>query len=81
MHILYFVAWLHDQKKSHNTISTCLAGISYHHRNRELPYPTQFFIIKKLIKGAHRLSGTPDVCLLIAPNILHKLVKSLYFTV
>lgn len=80
MHMLYFVAWLHDQKKSHNTISTYLAGISYHHRIRELPDPTQFFIIKKLIKGAQRLSGTPDVRLPITPNILHELVKSLHFT-
>lgn len=81
MHILYFVAWLHDQKKSHNTISTHLAGISYHHRIRELPDPTKFFITKKPIKGAQRLSGTPDVRLPITPNILHKLVKSLHFTV
>lgn len=81
MHILYFVAWLHGQKKSHNSISTCLAGISYHHRIRELPDPTQFFIIKKLIKGAQRLSGTPDARLPITPDILHKLVKSLHFTV
>lgn len=80
MHILYFVSWLHDQKKPHNTISTYLAGNSYHHRIRELPGPTQFFIIKKFIKGAQRLSGTPDVRLPITPNILHKLVKSLHFT-
>lgn len=81
MHILYFVAWLHDQKKSLNTISTYLAGISYHNWIREIPDPTQFFIIKKLIKGEQRLSGTPDVRLPITPNILHKLVKSLHFTV
>lgn len=47
MDILYFVAWLHDQKKSHNSIRTYFAGNSYHHRTRELPGPTQFFIIKK----------------------------------
>lgn len=79
MHISYFVVtW---PKKSHNTIGTYLAGMSYYHQIRELPDPSQFFLIKKLIKGAQRLSGTPDVRLHITPNILHKLVKSLHFTV
>jgi hypothetical protein len=79
--ILYFVAWLHSQNKSHNTINTYLAGISYHHRIRNFDDPTQFFIVKKLLKGAQHVSGKPDLRLPITPNILSQLVGALRHTV
>jgi hypothetical protein len=30
--VIYFVSWLHKKGKSHNTISTYVAGLSYFHR-------------------------------------------------
>lgn len=79
--VIYFVSWLHMEGKSHNTINTYVAGLSYYHRLNGFTDPTQFFIIKKLIKGAQQLSSTPDIRLPITPQILQKLVQAVKYTV
>lgn len=79
--VIYFVSWLHKEGKSHNTINSYVAGLSYYHRLNSFTDPTQFFIIKKLIKGAQQLSSTPDIRLPITPQILHKLVQAVKYTV
>lgn len=79
--VTYYVSWLHKEGKSHNTINTYVAGLSYYHRLNGFTDPTQFFIIKKLIKGAQQLSSTPDIRLPITPQILHKLVQAVKYTV
>ncbi|XP_061178924.1 uncharacterized protein LOC133187541 [Saccostrea echinata] len=80
-HIMSFIAWLYQHKKSYNTINTYVAGISYYHKIHGLSDPTQFFVIKKLLKGAQHLSNAPDIRLPITPHILFKLVHALKHTV
>ncbi|XP_062572816.1 integrase/recombinase xerD homolog isoform X2 [Saccostrea cucullata] len=79
--VICFVSWLHKEGKSHNTINTYVAGLSYYHRLNGFTDPTQFFIIKKLIKGAQQLSGTPDIRLPITPQILRKIVHAVKNTI
>lgn len=45
--VIYFVSWLHKEGKSHNTINTYVAGLSYFHRLNGFTGPTQLFIVKK----------------------------------
>ncbi|XP_062586591.1 uncharacterized protein LOC134248181 isoform X3 [Saccostrea cucullata] len=80
-HIMSFIAWLYQHKKSYNTINTYIAGISYYHKIHGLSDPTQFFVIKKLLKGAQHLSNAPDIRLPITPHILVKIVHALKHTV
>lgn len=57
------------------------AGLSYYHPLNGYTDSTQFFIIKKLIKGAQQLSSTPGIRLPITPQILRKLVQAVKYTV
>ncbi|XP_078322501.1 uncharacterized protein LOC111113080 isoform X1 [Crassostrea virginica] len=79
--VIYFVAWLHQQGKSYNTINTYLAGLSYYHQVNAFTDPTQFFVVKRLIKGVQHLSSKPDIRLPITPQILQQLVEALKYTV
>jgi hypothetical protein len=79
--IIYFVAWLHQQSKSSNTVATYLAGLSQLHQARGWHDPMNHFLIKKVLKGSQHLSGKPDIRLPITPQILFQLVSALKSTV
>jgi hypothetical protein len=79
--IVYFISWLYKQGKSFSTISTYLSGLSYYHPLTGLVDPTQFFVIKNLLKGAQNLATKPDIRLPITPQILLQLVRALKHTV
>lgn len=78
--VVNYIAWLYDQKKSPNTISTYLAGLAHGQKMQGYADPLQCFLIKKVLKGVYNLSASPDVRLPITPAILKKLMIALCHT-
>jgi hypothetical protein len=56
-----FIAYLFEEGKSPNTISTYLEALSYYLKFKGKPDITNNFIIKKLVIGDKRLAASPDI--------------------
>jgi hypothetical protein len=56
-----FMAYLFEEGKSPNTISTYLEALSYYLKFKSKPDITNNFIIKKLVNGDKRLAAGPDI--------------------
>ena len=61
------------------SLLTYTSAISYVHKLRNLPDPTNSLAIRKLLIGAKRCNPSLDMRLPITSNILHKLVSALSF--
>ena len=59
--IVLFIAYLFEEGKSPNTISTYLAALSYYLKFKGKPDITNNFIIKKLVNGDKCLAAGPDI--------------------
>ena len=59
--IVLFTAYLFEEGKSPNTISTYLAALSYYLNFKGKPDITNNFIINKLVNVAKRLAAGPDI--------------------
>ena len=74
-----FISYLHANKYAAATVSSYISALGYVHRLKAMPDPTASFIIKRLLRCAHRTASKTDSRLPITECILHKLVESLPF--
>lgn len=72
-----FIAKLYLSNYKASTISTLIAGLSYCHSLSNLPNPANHILIKKLLKGASKLTKSPDVRLPISREILKQMIESI----
>ena len=73
------VSYLHARKLASSTIKSYLSAISYVHKLKGFRYPTQAFLINKLLTALSR-QGSCDIRLPISRPVLHELVGSLGHT-
>ena len=76
-----FIASLYSRHYAPATLMTYVSALSYIHKLAGQVDPTQLFVIKKLLSGAHKLSGKPDTRLPITPTVLHKIVDATKYIV
>lgn len=72
-----YVARLHQLHLSASTIASRLSAISFIHSVLGFKSETSVFLVKKALKGVHRLTSSYDVRLPITENILLRLLSSL----
>lgn len=72
-----FIAHLHLSGYKASTISSTVAGLAYFHNILGFSNPSQHIIIRKLLKGASKLTHTPDIRLPISKSILRSIVLSI----
>ena len=75
--IALFIAYLFEEGKSPNTISTYLAALSYYLKFKGKPDITNNFIINKLVNGDKRLAAGPDIRRPITVTVLGHLLQAL----
>ena len=75
--IVLFTAYLFEEGKSPNTISTYLAALSYYLKFKGKPDITNNFIINKLVNGDKRLAAGPDIRRPITVTVLGHLLQAL----
>ena len=78
--VIGFVAYLFEQGMSPSTISSKLSALSYVHKLKGFPDPTNAFVVKKMVTGSYKLRSKPDSRLPVTPALLTKLVRSLRFS-
>ena len=76
-----FIASLYSRHYAPATLMTYVSALSYIHKLAGQVDPTQLCVIKKLLAGAHKLSGKPDTHLPISPTVLHKIVDATKYIV
>ena len=76
-----FIAYLSIRNYSPSSIASYISAISFVHKSNNLTDPTNSFLIKKILKGAHNLKGRKDVRLPITKDILIKLMNALPFVI
>jgi hypothetical protein len=70
------MAYLFEEGKSPNTISTYLEALSYYLKFKSKPDITNNFIIKKLVNGDKRLAAGPDISRPITVTVLGHLLQA-----
>lgn len=75
--LVLFIAYLFEEGKSPNTISTYLAALSYYLKFKGKPDITNNFIISKLVNGAKRLAAGPYIRRPITVTVLGHLLQAL----
>lgn len=76
-HIMMFIACCFERGYSPATISTYISGISFVHKIRDWPDPTEQFIVKKLVEGCRRSRPRRDQRAPITLPVLTKVVAAL----
>lgn len=76
-HVLMFIAFCFHDGKAAATVISYVSAISYHHKIRLLPDPTQTFLVKKCLMGYQKTRPTTNARLLITPHILGNCVHLL----
>ena len=71
------IAYLFEERKSPNTISTYLDALSYYLKFKGKPDITNNFIIKKLVNGDKRLAAGPDIHRPLTATVLGHLLQAL----
>ena len=71
-----FIAYLFEEGKSPNTISTYLEALSYYLKFKGKPDITNNFIIKKLVNGDKRLAAGPDIRRPLTVTVLGHLLQA-----
>ena len=75
-HIMGYVAYLHHKGYSGSTIASYISALSYFHKIRGSPDPTNSYLIRKLIMGSSSLTKPSRVHLPITQQVLHTLISS-----
>lgn len=78
-HLANFIAHLYEKGLQPSTICSHVSAISYVHKILNISDPTELFLIKKILKGCEKVTGTAssDTRLPITKNLLGKLMSSL----
>lgn len=76
-----YIAYLFLKGYSPSTIATHMSAISFVHKANSLNDPTNNFLIKKILKGAHNIRGSVDCRLPITKDILTRLISSIPYVV
>ncbi|XP_048771145.2 integrase/recombinase xerD homolog [Ostrea edulis] len=79
--ICNFIGFLFEKQYSSSSIVSHISALSYVHKIVNMPDPTQTFIVRKLLKGCHKLLPSQDARLPITKNIMHKILAAIVFTV
>lgn len=79
--ICNFIGFLFEKQYSSSSIASHVSALSYIHKIVNAPDPTQTFIVRKLLKGCHKLLPSQDARLPITLSIMHKILSALVFTV
>ena len=72
-----FIGHLFWKPYSPSSIASHVSAISYVHKLLPLSYPTNSFIVRKLIKGCNNMSGTSDTRLPITMDILKNIMQGI----
>ena len=72
-----YIAHLADHEYRPATVSTAMSALSFVHKLRGLPDPTNTFLIHKMLKGFQKLSPNPICRLPITLGILKQLLLAL----
>ena len=72
-----FIAYLYLAGYKASSIASTIAGISYVHSLLGLLNPANHIIVKKLLKGASKLTNQPDIRLPVSRTMLKNMVQSL----
>lgn len=72
--IALFVSFLYEKGYKAESIRSQLSAISYSHKLKGVPPPTESFLVKKLIKGAAARSPGGDVRYPVSLSVLSRLV-------
>lgn len=78
-HVASYVSYCFQMGYSPATVSTYLSALGFIHKLKNLPDPTESFIIKKIIEGFKRLNSRKDVRAPITKDILIKICQALPF--
>ncbi|XP_033725894.1 uncharacterized protein LOC117315690 [Pecten maximus] len=78
-HIALFISELHSRKFAPKTISTYVSAVAYVHKLLHNQDPTDSFLVKKLICGAHRIAPSSDTRLPFDNVLVDKMVSGLEF--
>jgi integrase len=79
--ICNFIGYLFEKQYSSSSIASHISALGYVHKLLNVPDPTQTFIVRKLLKGCHKLLPSQDSRLPITKNIMQKILAALVFTV
>lgn len=75
--IMMYISFLYQEGKSPNTIGTYVAALSYYFKMQSLLDLTDNFLVKKILKGAKRLSAGPDIRRPITVSVLTNIIQAL----
>lgn len=76
-----FIGHLFQNQYSASSIASHISALSYIHKLLEVNDPTQSFIVRKLLKGCHKLAPAKDSRLPVTKEILRKLLNATEHTV
>lgn len=76
-----FIAYLFNNRYSPATIATHVSALSYVHKLLNLEDMTHSFLIRKMLKGCHNVTGSSDTRLPITKEILYKIINALGFII
>ena len=79
-HVMLFVAHCYDSNLAASSVLTYISALSYFHKIKGFPDPTQSFVIRKCLQGYQKERATNDQRKPITLNILCKLIASLKHT-
>lgn len=75
--LLLFISFLYKKGRSANTISTYIAALSYIFKMKGVTDLSSHFLVQKMLRGAKRLSASPDMRRPITLSVLSDLLDSL----
>lgn len=78
-HVASFVSYCFQQGYSPATVATYLSSLSFVHKLRHFPDPTESFVIKKILEGFKRLGSRQDNRAPITKDILIQICHTLQF--
>ena len=73
-----FIAYLFENGYSPSSISSHVCAIGYLHKILVITDPTESFLVKKIIRGCHKLAPSKDTRLPITDLILKRLLNALF---
>ncbi|XP_048753445.2 uncharacterized protein LOC125664646 [Ostrea edulis] len=79
--ICNFIGYLFEKQYNASSIASHISALSYVHKLLDVKDPTQSFIVKKLLRGCHKLNPSKDSRLPVTKEILCKLLNATDFTV
>ena len=79
--ICNFIGYLFEKQYSSSSIASHVSALGFIHKILNLPDSNQTFIVRKLLRGCHKLLPAQDTRLPITKSIMQKILSAVTFTV